>query len=188
MMILYMPSYYGEVIGPKAGILLNDPVLNFFTPMDWSSAVFAILTIAIVQTFAMYFMSPYVVLTAMTTYCIINIIRMITMYLFTLEPPADMILLQDPVSAFLAYPDSTFAKDLFFSGHVSTMMALVFVEKDWRWKTLKVVGTALMGLFLAWQHVHYTVDLVAAPVITYLAYILARRMVLGITSRYLGGD
>ena len=86
---------------------------------------------------------------------------------------AGMILLADPISS-IAYPDRGFAKDLFFSGHVSTMMVLVLIEKNRLAKILKITGTVIMGFLLAWQHVHYTIDLLAAPVITYGTFLLVK--------------
>lgn len=179
MMLFYMSAYYRDIIGPKKGILLNDPVLNFLTPVDWSVPVFFILFGAIFQTVIPAFRKPLILLTGLTAYCAINIIRMFSMYLVTLEPPSDMILLIDPFSAYFAYPDRGFAKDLFFSGHISTMMILVFVERNRLAKTLKIIGSALMGLFLAWQHVHYTVDLVVAPVITYWVFMKVEILIQG---------
>lgn len=179
-MVVFMPYYYKLLLGPKAGILLNDPLLNMFQPRDWSNAVFFILTIAIVQSVILYSNKPAILLAGLMTYCVVNILRAITMYVFTLEPPDGMILLIDPISATLVYPEQAFAKDLFFSGHVSTMMALVFVERSRVWFLLKIAGTAVMALFLAWQHVHYTVDLVAAPIITYLVYLGVKRYIGGV--------
>ncbi|MBL7846399.1 MAG: hypothetical protein JNL40_02935 [Cyclobacteriaceae bacterium] len=182
-MVLFMPIYYREILAPKVGILLNDPILNFFTPSDWSNAVFFILTVALVQTLFTYANKPAILLTGILTYCLVNILRTLTMYAITLEPPADMILLIDPISASLVYPEKAFAKDLFFSGHVSTMMAMVYVERNRYWYLAKLAGTSLMALFLAWQHVHYTVDLLAAPMVTYLIYLGARRYVAAITPK-----
>lgn len=180
LMIGYMPTYYQEVILPKPGVLLSDPVLNLFTPVDWSTTVFVILAIAIAQTFIAYAGSPTIFLTALLTFCAVNVVRMITMYVFTLEPPADMILLIDPISANLVYPNQAFAKDLFFSGHVSTMMVLLLVERRKFWVILKLVGTVLMAIFLAWQHVHYTIDLLVAPLATYLVFLAVRSYIHGI--------
>ncbi len=176
-MVLFMPIYYKELLTPRPGILLNDPILNLFTPVDWSSAVFFILGVALAQTIWMYRRSPAVLLTGVMTYCVVNIFRAITMYAVTLEPPVDMILLIDPISEYLVYPQQAFAKDLFFSGHVSTMLAMVFVERNRGWYAVKLFGTALMALFLAWQHVHYTIDLIAAPPITWAAYWGTRHLI-----------
>jgi hypothetical protein len=176
-MVLLMPYYYSELLAPKQGYLLNDPVLNFFTPEDWSNSVNLILGVSLVQTILMYRKEPAVLLNGVMTYCVVNILRAITMYTVTLEPPADMILLVDPISALFVYPDKAFAKDLFFSGHVSTVMAMVFIERNRLWYWIKLGGTALMSVFLAWQHVHYTVDLVVAPFVAYFAYLGVSRLI-----------
>lgn len=169
MILFFMPTFYQQVLTPKKGVLLNDFVLSFFQPIDFSFPVFIILYLSVIQTLIMYWRQPAIILTGVSTYCAVNILRMVTMYTVTLEPPPTMILLVDPISS-IAYPDSGFTKDLFFSGHVSTMMVLVLIERNKWLKIIKAVGTLAMGIFLAWQHVHYTVDLVVAPVITYLVF------------------
>ena len=184
MMFGLMPAYYRDIITPKPSILLDDPILNLFTPIDWSTPVFFILTVAILQTVAFYIRTPSVLFLGLTTYCAINVVRMITIYAITLEPPSDMILLVDPFSARFAYPDASFAKDLFFSGHVSTMMVMVLIERVWVLKVIKIIGTALMALFLAWQHVHYSVDLVVAPIATYCVFLLAKRFFDGLSPEF----
>ena len=184
MMFGLMPAYYRDIITPKPAILLDDPILNLFTPVDWSGPVFFILSVAILQTLAFYIRTPSVLLLGLTTYCAINVVRMITIYAITLDPPTDMILLVDPFSARFAYPDASFAKDLFFSGHVSTMMVMVLIERVWVLKFIKIVGTVLMALFLAWQHVHYSIDLVVAPIATYCVFLLAKRFFAGLPPEF----
>ena len=84
------------------------------------------------------------------------------MYLITFDPPSDMILLIDPVTSSF-YPDAGFAKDLFFSGHVSTMTLMVLLEKNRLARMIKIAGTMIVALFLVWQHVHYSLDIMVAP-------------------------
>jgi hypothetical protein len=174
LMFLFMPSYYRDVINPKKGFAMDDPFLNMFTPRDWYLPIFFILYVAVGHTFYAYFRNPAIVLVGVTTYCLVNILRTITMYLVTLEPPAGMILLADPISSAL-YPSTGFAKDLFFSGHVSTIMIVVFLEKNGLAKILKAVGTIVIAILLAWQRVHYTLDLLAAPVFTYVAFLIVQK-------------
>ncbi len=169
-----MPVYYRDIIDPKEGFLFNDPFLNLFTPRDWYIPIFFILYVAVVQTIFSYVKSPSVVLVGVTTYCVVNILRTATMYILTLEPPSGMILLADPISSAL-YPSTGFAKDLFFSGHVSTIMIVVLIEKNRLAKALKILGTVIIGVLLAWQHVHYTLDLIAAPVFTYGVFLIVRK-------------
>ena len=173
IIVFYMPVFYQEILGPKKGYSINDPFLNFFNPSNWSLPVFVILYLAVIHTVISTLKKPNIALLGLTTYCAVNLLRIVTMYTVTLEPPADMILLADPISS-IAYPDKGFAKDLFFSGHISTMVVLVCIEKNRVARLLKITGTVIMGVFLVWQHVHYTIDLLAAPVITYGIYLLIR--------------
>lgn len=170
MMVFYMPSFYHDIIRPKESILVYDPLLAAMTPVDWSLPIFTLLYIAALQTVFSSFLRPVIFLTGLTTYCAVSITRMATIFLITLEPPADMILLVDPITTFLVYPDSGFAKDLFFSGHVSTMWIFVLVERNAWARMFKIAATLTVGVLLAWQHVHYTLDLVVAPVITVLIF------------------
>jgi hypothetical protein len=173
LIVFYMPIFYHEILGPKKGWTLSDPVLGYFHPTNWSLPVFIILYVAVIQTVLSCWFKPELVVLGLTTYCVVNIFRILTMYTVTLEPPVDMILLSDPISS-IAYPDKGFAKDLFFSGHISTMMVLVLIERNRIALVLKVLGTVAMSVFLAWQHVHYAIDIVAAPLITYGIYLLVK--------------
>ncbi len=170
--VFYMPHFYQDIILPRQGSIPWDPVLTVLPPRDWSLITFLILYVSIGQTLISHFRSPRIVMVALTAYCGANLIRMATMYLFTFEPPPGMILLVDPISS-IAYPDSAFAKDLFFSGHVSTVMILVLVEPLPLARRLKAAGTILMAVLLAWQHVHYTIDILFAPLFSYAFYRLA---------------
>ena len=177
LMVLYMPTYYEEIIQIKPGIILNDPILNALTPRNWSVTIFIILYAFLIHIVYVSIKNPNTIVVGLTTYCAVNLIRMGTMYSLTLEPPPGMILLVDPIATWLVYPNSGFAKDLFFSGHVSSMMAIVLVESNKRIKIVKIIGTIAVGIFLAWQHVHYTLDLIVAPFVTYAVFMVVRRFV-----------
>jgi hypothetical protein len=174
-MFLFVPVFYRDILTPKHGYLLDDYVLGFFTPRDLSLYIFIILYVAAVQTVISHWRDPEVIILASTVYVAMNIVRTVTMYLLTLEPPTGIILLQDPISSLL-YPDTGFAKDLFFSGHISTIMVTVFVEKNTIARWAKILGAVIMAILLAWQHVHYSVDLIAAPLATYGVFVIARRL------------
>ncbi len=175
-MFLFVPTFYRDILTPKPGYLLDDYLLGLFTPRDLSLYIFIILYAAAVQTVISHWKDPEVIVTASTVYVAMNIVRTATMYLVTLEPPTGIILLQDPISSLL-YPDTGFAKDLFFSGHISTIMVTVLVEKNKGARWAKILGTMVMAVLLAWQHVHYSVDLIAAPLATYGVFVVASRLI-----------
>ena len=93
--------------------------------------------------------------------------------LISLNPPAGLIPLADPITNQF-YGAHYITHDLFFSGHTTTVF-LIFLCLKKKWDRIY----ALFGIHSYWvffllvQHVHYTIDVLAAPVFTYAAYRLA---------------
>jgi PAP2 superfamily C-terminal len=174
--LLFIPSYF-QFIQNKPGQLLNDPVLRLLPYYDVSVLIFTLIYGAIAATLYVHFRNPHFLLMALATYCTVNYFRIITIYLFTLEPPIGWVTLHDPVVSLIAYDGSAFAKDLFFSGHVSTLAVLIYPEPKAKFKVIKIVITLIVAVLLLIQHIHYTIDVLAAPLFTYAAYLLIRRWV-----------
>jgi membrane-associated phospholipid phosphatase len=80
-----------------------------------------------------------------------------------------MILLKDPLVEFFTV-SKPFTKDLFFSGHTATMFLMFLFVKGRFYKSVFLAGTVVLGLSVILQHVHYSIDVVTAPVFSYLAY------------------
>lgn len=65
----------------------------------------------------------------------------------------------------------------FFSGHVGTLflMALIFWdEKFWRWTFLAL--SVLMGVVVLLAHIHYSIDVFAAPFMVYGIFRIAQEL------------
>jgi len=167
--LIGLPSFF-QFIQNKPGITLNDSVLQSLPAVDLSIPIFTLIYGAIIVTIAIHFRHPHFILIALATYCTANYLRILTIYLFTLEPPMGVVTLHDPFVSLIAYDTSTFAKDLFFSGHVSTLLVLVYPEPNSRFRIIKLVITLIVAMLLLVQHIHYTIDILAAPLFTYLAY------------------
>ncbi len=167
--ILYLPYFFGQVIDPKPGWLLHDVVLNYLKPINNSWLIFTLIYICILQTIVTNFKKPEVILLGLVTYCSVSLVRMLTIYVFTLEPPPGLIPLIDPFVSLIAY-DSNFTKDLFFSGHVSTLTMLILVEPQRQLKFLKIGATVAVSILLLFQHIHYTIDVLFAPIISIFLY------------------
>ena len=91
--------------------------------------------------------------------------------------PEGLIPLIDPFLAKVAYGgNAVFVKDLFFSGHTSTLAIVYFIEKGKSLKTVLLLLTLVIGLLLIWQHIHYTIDVIGAWVISWLAYKVIRHI------------
>ncbi len=170
VLVPFAPYYFSEIIGPKPGMVLNDWVLNHLRPTDWSLTIFVLIYSFLAITLLLHFNNPQIMLVGLITYSGVTWLRMLSIYLFTLEAPPGMIYLADPFLFMVVYPQRNFAKDLFFSGHVSTMTVLMLIEPIQKLKRLKVVAGVAVGLLLLIQHVHYSIDVFFAPFFTYLIY------------------
>ena len=71
----------------------------------------------------------------------------------------------------------TFQGNLFFSGHAGFpfLMALIFWDKKfWRWFFL--IATVAFGVAVLLAHVHYSIDVFAAPFIVYGIYVITAKL------------
>lgn len=103
---------------------------------------------------------------------------MVTMYVFTLEPPAGIIPLHDPIVDVIAYGGQVFNKDLFFSGHVATLTLFVLLEERPVIKKILTLNTLIVAGLILLQRVHYTIDVVAAPLLMIGLFRLAKKNLL----------
>jgi membrane-associated phospholipid phosphatase len=121
---------------------------------------------------------PRRLLLVFQAYSVMALFRIAAMYLAPLEPPPGIIELRDPFVEFFG-GGRTLTRDLFFSGHTSTMFLLFLVMPGRRLRIAYACFTVIVGLCVVLQHVHYTVDVFAAPFFAYGAYMI----ILGICKR-----
>jgi membrane-associated phospholipid phosphatase len=94
---------------------------------------------------------------------------MCAMYVLPLDPPVNMIILNDPLVEFFG-TGQTLTKDLFFSGHTATLLILYLVSEKKIYKIIFLVITILVAIAVLLQHVHYTIDVFAALFFSYACY------------------
>ena len=96
--------------------------------------------------------------------------RALTLYLLPLEPPVDIIPLTDPVIETLFYGGHVLLKDLFFSGHTANLILIGLIVEQRRIKNLLFISGFLVGSMVMIQHVHYSIDVLAAPFFSFVTY------------------
>jgi hypothetical protein len=67
--------------------------------------------------------------------------------------------------------------DFFFSGHtgVPFLFALIFWPEKF-WRTLFFLVSALFGVTVLLTHIHYSIDVFAAPFMTYTIFVIAKKI------------
>ncbi len=157
----------------RPGVTLHDPILSLITPVNLTWLTFGLIYAGLAVSILSLIYKPKDFVLTVQAYALMAWIRIIMMSLIPLNAPEGLIVLKDPFVQFVG-DGAAPTKDLFFSGHTSTMFLLYLVVKTkWVKKTL-LVFTLLVAVCVIWQHVHYVVDVAVAPFVSYGAY----RMVL----------
>lgn len=163
-----------EAVETRPGVELPDPLLASLPAIDSGWTTFTLIYGATLLAVASLLARPQRLLVALQAYTLLTNLRMLTLYLAPLDGPPNMIVLQDPVVETFLLSDHPVTRDLFFSGHTSTAcLFFLVVRKGWI-KTALLAAAPSIGLLLILQHVHYTVDVVAAPFFALGSYRLVR--------------
>jgi hypothetical protein len=165
----------------RPGVRFPDPILALYTPIDCTWAAFLLIYSGILIGIGFLAWNPDELLLALQTYVIMVAFRIVAMFLLPLDPPALLIPLQDPFVQYLG-TGNLLTKDLFFSGHTSTLFLLFLTARGARLKIIFLVCTVGVAISVLLQHVHYSVDVFVAPFFAYAAY----RMALAIDRKFLG--
>ena len=153
----------------RPGVNFTDPILRQFSPVDLSGLTFGLIYLALLAALAFLAREPRRLVMALQAYTVMLLFRTIAMYTLPLEPPSTMIPLVDPIVGSAGAVDLP-TKDLFFSGHTSTMFLLALSARlSWqRW--IFLAATAGVAVCVLAQHVHYTVDVLVAPFVAYASW------------------
>lgn len=160
----------------RKGIVFNDPILNLFPPVDLSVIIFSITYPIASFGVVVALQKPELFLKLIQVYTILILLRMLTLYSVALEPPIAIIPLRDALLESTFYTGRKNLKDLFFSGHVSILFVFAFVFTNKKLKILFAFAAIIVGVLVLIQHVHYSIDVIAAPVFAYLAFIAQKKI------------
>ncbi|GAB3586248.1 phosphatase PAP2-related protein [Hymenobacter daeguensis] len=174
-----VPGFY-HFIQARPGQHLPDPLLALLPVHDVSTPTFALIYGAIAATLVLLLPRPLLLLRALWAYYFLQLLRILTLWLVPLEPPTDLILLSDPVmDRIFEVTTQPIVRDLFFSGHTATMVLLLLAGRGHVWRWALALMTVAVGLLVLVQRVHYSYDVLAAPLFAGLAYWLAGRVANG---------
>ena len=166
-------SRFLDFIEHRQGVVLLDPILETFQPINLTWLIFALIYVSLLITVALIIKYPQKLLFAVQVYVLLLLFRMTAMYLLPLNPPLRMIMLNDPFIQFFG-SGSILTKDLFFSGHTASLFFFFLITDRKPLKYVLLALTVVVAVALLLQHVHYSIDVFAAPFFTYTAYRLIK--------------
>jgi hypothetical protein len=169
--LIAFPGFF-NAIETREGVRFNDWLLELIPPRNMSVAVFFLIWSCCLILVIRIYRDPMMLLVALWAYDLVTLTRMACIGLVSLNPPAGLIPLADPITNQF-YGVHYITHDLFFSGHMTTVFLIFLCLKKKADRIYALVASIVLGALLIIQHVHYTIDVVAAPVFTYAVYRLA---------------
>jgi hypothetical protein len=168
-----------DFVEARQGELLQDYILELLPAYNVSWAVFFFLYTGIIFGLASHFAYPKVILLAFQTYILVTLCRIGTITLLPLEAPIGYLPLREPFVQLFTTGGKIISKDLFFSGHMSTILSVYFSINRSGPKAYLFVCSLMIGILLLVQHVHYTIDVIVAIPATFIIFHFCRRYVAG---------
>lgn len=166
--------YFFNYIEKRNGVVLNDLLLSQIPPHNVSVLIFAVIWSMILLILYRSLRDPSIFISYCYTLAFVTVARVICIALVPLSPPAGLIPLSDPLSGAF-YGEASITKDLFFSGHTALLMTIFLCLKGKTDRLIALLAVVAIAVLLAIQHIHYTIDILAAPVIVYLIFSLTKR-------------
>jgi membrane-associated phospholipid phosphatase len=167
--VLWSLTNFLNFIENRQGIILADPLLSHFKPLNLTWLIFGLIYLSLITALFELAKYPGRLMFILQAYSLLVVIRMAAMYIIPLNPPPDMIPLNDPFVEYFG-TGRLLTKDLFFSGHTATLFLLFLTVQSKKLKILFLTCTIALGLSVLLQHVHYSIDVLAAPFFTYTCF------------------
>ena len=159
----------------RNGVILNDPILKIFNPIDLTWFIFSLIYISLILFIISSIKDPNKIMIALQSYGLMVIFRIIAMYITPFDAPQKLILLNDPFVQLFG-KGNILTKDLFFSGHTATLFLLYLLTDNRKLKLFFLSATILVGFSVLLQQVHYSIDVFVAPFISYGSYRIIKKL------------
>ena len=169
-------NWFFDFAEGRTGTKLQDPFLELLPVRNVSWTVFFFLYMGILIALYCNWSKPKLLLLALQTYVLVTLLRVVAITLVPLEPPDGYLPLREPIVQFFTNGGRIISKDLFFSGHVSTICSMFFAVQSKRWKPVLGMFVVMVSFLVLLQHVHYTIDVVFAPFATWLCFLFNKKI------------
>ena len=174
--LLYYPHFFAS-IQEKQGVLLDDFLLEWLPSINMSAIIFGGIYVTVIYTIFKAAQSPYLFLLYLWATLFVSLSRIITNVSVPLEPPIGLVPLVDPI-LLPFYGPNGITKDLFYSGHTASVFLTYLILRNRNDKIAALIATIIVAISLLLQHIHYTIDVVSAPLFVYCFFILSKKIAL----------
>jgi len=173
----FKADIFFQWIQKRDGIQWNDPILNALPALNVSYPIFGIIYLSVIYLLYRLLQDPKRFVWFAWAFNLETLFRFICIYLVALDPPARLVDLHDPLAEMFIYGENmAITKDLFFSGHTATMVFVCYFLPTTKERRIAIGLSLLLVSLLLVQHVHYSLDVVAAPLFTLAAIWIVKRI------------
>ena len=169
-----LPLFF-QFIEIREGIVLNDILLNHIPSHNVSLLLFITIWPVILLSLWRAVNNPAICYLLLSSFTLLTLFRVFCLYLVPLNPPPGLIVLNDPLSNFF-YGANFITKDLFFSGHTATIFLMYLCLRKKADKYYALFATIMVAILVLVQHIHYSIDVIAAPLFTYIVFQVAKKI------------
>ena len=176
IILTLLPAFFA-FIEKREGMVLQDYVLDAIPAIDVSIPTFVIIWSTVLLVFFRIYQNPKLFLVIAYGFILMCLARVLTISMLPLNPPAGLIVLKDPIANIAYGGNGIFiTKDLFYSGHTGNMfLFFLCLERKWD-KIFALTASFLVGILVMIQHIHYSIDVIAAFIFTYFIYLGAKKL------------
>jgi hypothetical protein len=173
----WQAAEYFQWIQLRDGKVWPDFLLAQIPSANVSYLIFGIIYFSVIYLLIRLLAKPHQFLWFAWAFNIETLMRFISIYFVALNPPQGLVGLHDPIAELFIYGDTLpITKDLFFSGHTATMVFVCYYLRGME-RRIAFVLTGILVCLLLIQHVHYTWDILAAPIATLASIWIAKRLI-----------
>lgn len=173
VIILILFPFFFNYIELRKGIIVYDPIINQIPAYNLSIPIFMVIWGTSILIFYRCLQDPAVFILFLWSFIVMSLLRISTLLLFPLEPPLGLVELKDPITS-IFYGNKFITKDLFFSGHTATQFLIFLTLRKKNDKTIALISSVAVGIMVLFQHVHYTIDVLSAPLFSFFSYKIAK--------------
>jgi len=173
---LFVQGFANNYVGELNGTAVGDLFLNNLPTVDIDFFIVQGALILTAIALFLFLYKPKYLSFGLKALAIFIVARSFLISLTHLGPSLHQLVLDPKSFGFGVYNILFYAKnDFFFSGHTGApyLLALIFWPEKW-WRYFFIGAAFVLGSSVLLAHIHYSIDVFAAPLITYSLFCLAR--------------
>lgn len=174
--ILICFTFFLEWNETRPGYIIKDIILSNIEGRNTSIPIFMLTYLSVIVGIKVLIKKPATFIPLLFAVIIVILLRTISLLILPLEAPENIIPLRDFLLEGSFYNGKVLHKDLFFSGHTANVLLLGFMVEE-RWlKTMLFIFGFIVGMLLLAQKVHFTIDVLAAPIAAFAAAYIGKKL------------